>query len=86
MWTSALEMSYLFVDSSSVRNRPVPHLAFEGSAPRPNVLRLEMEPDRLALSININGPGDPFDLEAVELETQLAPQDLPRMPGCCSRC
>ena len=59
-----------------VHFRPVPHLAFEGAAPRPNVLRLQMDPDRMALVVNINGPGDPFDLECVELDTRLAPQDL----------
>lgn len=60
-----------------VHFRPVPHLAFEGPAPRANVLRLEMDPDRMALLININGPGDPFDLECVDLDAQLSPQDLP---------
>jgi glucose-6-phosphate 1-dehydrogenase len=57
--------------------RPVPHLAFANDAdPRVNVLRLELNPDRLALALNINGPGDPFDLEHIELDTDLAPQEI----------
>jgi len=57
--------------------KPVPHLAFVNDAdPRVNALRLELNPDRLALALNINGPGDPFDLEAIELDTALAPQDI----------
>ncbi len=61
-----------------VRFRPVPHLAFgQGPEPEPNVLRLGMEPDRIAVSVNINGPGDPFDLEHIELGAKLAPQDPP---------
>ena len=57
--------------------KPVPHLAFAGDAePRVNLLRLELNPDRLALALNINGPGDPFDLEYIELDTDLAPQEI----------
>jgi glucose-6-phosphate 1-dehydrogenase len=60
-----------------VRFRPVPHLAFPpGEAAAPNVLRLTLNPDRMALGLTINGVGDPFDLEHVELDTTLAPQDL----------
>jgi glucose-6-phosphate 1-dehydrogenase len=40
------------------------------------VLRLKLNPDRMALGVNINGLGDPFDLEYVELDISLAPQDL----------
>ena len=59
----------------SVHFRPVPHLTFgQGSDPAQNVLRLGMSPDTMSLGININGPGDPSDLERVELRTQLAPQ------------
>jgi len=39
----------------------------------PNELRLELDPDRMLLSLNINGIGDPFDLETVALDI-----DLPR--------
>jgi glucose-6-phosphate 1-dehydrogenase len=57
--------------------KPVPHLAFANEAdPRDNVLRIELNPDRLALALNINGPGDPFDLETIELDTDLAPQEI----------
>jgi glucose-6-phosphate 1-dehydrogenase len=61
----------------AIHFKSVPHLAFtEGSRPRPNVLRLELNPDRMALGVNINGAGDPFDLEYVELDAALAPQDI----------
>jgi glucose-6-phosphate 1-dehydrogenase len=60
----------------AIHFKPVPHLAF-GHEPDPkiNVLRLELNPDRMALGVNINGPGDPFDLEYIELDTDLAPQE-----------
>jgi glucose-6-phosphate 1-dehydrogenase len=62
----------------AVRFQPVPHLVFgPGSEPRPNLLRLRLDPDRIGLIVNINGPGDPLDLEEAELETELTPQDLP---------
>jgi glucose-6-phosphate 1-dehydrogenase len=57
--------------------RPVPHLAFEAKEPPPNVLRFQLEPDRLAVGVNVNGPGDPFDLEHVELDAGFAPEELP---------
>lgn len=57
--------------------KSVPHLAFtEESRPRPNVLRLELNPDRMALGVNINGAGDPFDLDYVDLDVALAPQEV----------
>jgi glucose-6-phosphate 1-dehydrogenase len=41
------------------------------------VLTLRLVPDRVALTVNINGPGDPFELEALDLDAELASQDLP---------
>lgn len=61
----------------AVHFKSVPHLAFGvESSPRTNVLRLELNPDRMALGVNINGPGDPFDLEYIELDQALAPQEV----------
>ena len=60
----------------AVRLKPVSHLLF-GHEPLPNVLTLQLVPDRVALTVNINGPGDPFDLERIELDAELAGQDLP---------
>jgi glucose-6-phosphate 1-dehydrogenase len=61
-----------------IRYRDVPHLAFGTDfQPAPNTLRLELDPDRLALSLNINGRADPFDLEELELSADLAPDGLP---------
>ncbi len=59
-----------------MRFRPVPHLPFVGDA-EPNVLRLTMNPDAIALGINLNGAGDPFDLERDALATDLTRRDLP---------
>ncbi len=62
----------------AVRFRDVPHLVFgQHEEPAPNVLRLMIDPDRIDLSMNLNGAGDPFDLEPACLATDLAPQELP---------
>ena len=50
-------------------------LAVRGRAPAPsNVLRFELSPDRLALDVNVNGAGDPFDLRSWS-STRTCPQD-----------
>ncbi len=59
-----------------VHFRPVPHLPFEQAAPLANVLRLRLNPDRMELGVNINGPGDPFALDPATLAAELAPQEL----------
>lgn len=57
--------------------RPVPHLPFAATDPvEPNVLRLSLKPDRVTLSLNVNGPGDPFDLETADLALQLPDRSL----------
>lgn len=62
----------------AVHFKPVPHLAFgQSEHPVPNVLRLDLGPDRVSLGVNVNGEGDPFDLERAELDADLAPQELP---------
>ena len=38
---------------------------------------LRLVPDRVALTVNVNGPGDPFELEAGDPDAELASQDLP---------
>ncbi len=61
----------------AIHFRPVPHLPFEDKgAPTPNVLRLRLNPDVMELEVNINGEGDPFDLERINLASVLAPQEL----------
>ena len=61
----------------AVHFKPVPHLAFQkANDPQPNVLRLQLGPDRIALNMNINGPYDPFDLEQIELSADFAPQNF----------
>ena len=56
--------------------RPVPHLAFGNEDPEPDVLRLLLDPDGIALEINLNGAGDPFDLERRSLDVDLPPARL----------
>ena len=60
----------------AVHLKPVPRPPF-GHEPRPDVLTLQLVPDRISLSVNVNGPGGPFDLERIELQGELAPQELP---------
>lgn len=58
-----------------VRFREVPLRVFGGAAPARNELRLQLDPDRMSLDLNVNGIGDPFELETVTLENELARQD-----------
>jgi len=58
--------------------KPVPHLAFGQSGhPAPNVLRLQLGPDRLSIGLAMNNDGELFDLTSVELDADLAPSELP---------
>jgi glucose-6-phosphate 1-dehydrogenase len=52
-------------------------LPFQATAPSANLLRLRFSPDRIELAININGAGEPFDLERTRLTAELRPQTLP---------
>jgi glucose-6-phosphate 1-dehydrogenase len=62
----------------AVHFQPVPHLVFDQATdPPPNVLRFQLDPDRMSLAVNINGPVDPFTLEEAELDLELAPHELP---------
>ena len=57
--------------------RPVPHLPFPSTDPVPsNTLRLALKPDRVVLELNVNGPGDPFDLEPAALGLELPDHEL----------
>ncbi len=57
--------------------RPVPHLPFPSTSPAPpNVLRLSLKPDRVVLELNVNGPGDPFELEPAELGLEMPDHEL----------
>jgi glucose-6-phosphate 1-dehydrogenase len=57
--------------------KPPAHLpvGFQGTD-RPARLTIGLNPTRLVLGMDVNGPGDPFDLDWVELETDLGPGDL----------
>ncbi len=57
--------------------RDVPELKlWRGEKPKKNALRLRFKPDEMSLDINLNGLGDPFDLEPAELDLTLAPQEM----------
>jgi glucose-6-phosphate 1-dehydrogenase len=56
--------------------RSVPHAPFD-DRDRPNVLRFTLSPDAIALELNLNGEGDPFDLERVCLDATFPAQELP---------
>ncbi len=57
--------------------KPVPALpvGLHGTS-APTRLRIGFGPDRLSLELDVNGPGDPFELERVALATDLAPGHL----------
>jgi len=58
--------------------KPVPHLptGLLGHAP-PDRIRLFMGPDKMAIDLNINGPGDPLTLDRVELTADFEAGRLP---------
>lgn len=58
--------------------KPLPHLptGLRGDMVADR-LRLSMGPDAMALEINVNGPGDPLDLEPAVLSSDLSPGRLP---------
>lgn len=58
--------------------KPVPALpeGLHGTA-TPTQLRIGFGPDRLSLEIDVNGPGDPFELERAALSVDLPPGHLP---------
>jgi len=58
--------------------RNVPYQAFGPKASVPaNVLRMQFNPDKIGLSVNLNGPGEPFDLEEFELNISFSKQKIP---------
>jgi glucose-6-phosphate 1-dehydrogenase len=57
--------------------RAAPHLPFpDGKLAQPNRLRLSLDPDAVTLDINVNGPGDPLDLEPAQLELSMPDHEL----------
>ena len=62
----------------AIHFKAVPHLAFgERTPPEPNVVRLQLGPDRLSVGLSMNGDGELFDVSPVELDTDLREPDLP---------
>jgi glucose-6-phosphate 1-dehydrogenase len=61
-----------------IRFRPVPHLAFgQQSQPHPNTLTIGLTTDDISLSLNVNAPGDLFDLDQVCMDSQFGAGALP---------
>jgi glucose-6-phosphate 1-dehydrogenase len=54
----------------------VPHAPFD-DRDRPDILRFTLSPDSISLELNLNGEGDPFDLERVTLDAEFPKQELP---------
>ena len=60
----------------AVHFKSVPHEPFH-DRDRPNVLRFQLSPDAISLQLNLNGEGDPFDLEQVCVDAEFPVQELP---------
>jgi glucose-6-phosphate 1-dehydrogenase len=60
----------------AVHFKTVPHAPFD-DRDRPDVLRFTLSPDSISLELNLNGEGDPFDLERVTLDAEFPKQELP---------
>lgn len=56
--------------------RPAVYRPFGQDTPA-DVLRFSLDPDRIGLEINLNGAGDPFDLERATLQASFTQQQLP---------
>jgi glucose-6-phosphate 1-dehydrogenase len=58
--------------------KPAPRLpsGFRGAA-EPERLVIGLGPDELSLRINVNGPGDPLELDPVDLSVDFGPGELP---------
>ena len=54
--------------------KEVPHLAFKDTAACQNVLEISFNPDEVHLRVNVNGEGDPFKLEDIDLSVAFPPQ------------
>ncbi|MFB9376314.1 glucose-6-phosphate dehydrogenase [Kineococcus gynurae] len=58
--------------------KPVPHLmAGLLGTPGPTRLRLGFKPDTVSLDLNVNAPGDPFDLDGATITARLGDSELP---------
>jgi glucose-6-phosphate 1-dehydrogenase len=61
-----------------VHFKPVPHLAFgPGTSVQHNRLRMQFDPDRIDLHLNVTGADELFSLHETALEKQLARQTIP---------
>lgn len=57
--------------------KPSRYSTFESArAVKANHLRLGLQVDRVGLTINVNGPGNPLEADSVELNAELAPEPM----------
>jgi glucose-6-phosphate 1-dehydrogenase len=58
--------------------RDVPHrpIGLEGD-PGPSQLRISLNPDQLSLDVNLNGQGNPFQVDRAVLDAEFGPGELP---------
>ncbi|WP_454061526.1 glucose-6-phosphate dehydrogenase [Candidatus Nitrospira salsa] len=61
----------------AVHFRKVPYQVFGATSVPANVLRMQFNPDKIGISVNLNGAGEPFDLEEFELNAAFAQQKIP---------
>ena len=61
----------------AIQFKSVPHMVFgQHIDPQSNVLKIELKPDRIMLSVNLNASGDLCDLQRIELDRTFAPETL----------
>jgi glucose-6-phosphate 1-dehydrogenase len=62
----------------AIHFKTVPHMVFGRHIdPQSNVLKIELKPDRIMLSVNLNASGDLCDLQRIELDRTFAAETLP---------
>jgi glucose-6-phosphate 1-dehydrogenase len=62
----------------AIHFKSVPHMVFgRHIQPQSNVLKIELKPDRIMLSVNLNASGDLCDLQRIELDRTFAAETLP---------
>lgn len=62
----------------AIHFKSVPHMVFgQHLQPQSNVFKIQLKPDRIMLSVNLNVSGDLCDLQRIELDRTFAAETLP---------
>jgi glucose-6-phosphate 1-dehydrogenase len=62
----------------AIHFKSVPHMVFgQHLQPQSNVFKIQLKPDRIMLSVNLNASGDLCDLQRIELDRTFAAETLP---------